>query len=204
MTLKKTNKKTTPSDLSPPTREQLETELRRERHKRSYRQALRGTVYVLAVVAAVAVLISTLLFPVLRIHGNSMTPTVEAGNVIVTLKNAAFQRGDISAFYYNNSILVKRIIALPGEWVNIDEEGNVYVNDAFQEEPYLVEGARAFGECDITLPYQVPDERVFVMGDHRSVSVDSRSTSVGCVAEEQIVGKLIFRLWPRERFGPVK
>ena len=178
---------------------EIERELKRERYKRRYRSTLRSTVYSLVVVAAVAILVATLWMPVLQIYGTSMTPTVESGDILVSLKGSEFNPGDIIAFYYNNKILVKRVIAGPGDWVNIDEEGNVFVNGEPLDEPYLEE--KALGECDITLPYQVPESRIFVMGDHRSVSVDSRSTSIGCVAEEQIVGKLVMRLWPLDKIG---
>ena len=172
----------------------LEVELGRVKYKSRFRQTLMGTLYALITVAAVAILVATLWLPVLQITGTSMTPTMYDGEIVVSMKNANLVRGDLVAFYYNNRVLVKRVIAMPGEWVNIDEDGNVYINDVFFSEPYLVE--KAVGECNIELPYQVPEGRLFVMGDHRSVSVDSRSKSVGCVAEEQIVGKLIMRIWP--------
>ncbi len=187
--------------LEIPTAEQLKTELKRERYKRRYHSVLRSTVYTLITVAAIAILVATLWLPVLQIYGNSMTPTLRNGEIIFTVKTSDFKPGDIVAFYYNNKILVKRIICGPGDWINIDEDGTVYVNDAHLEEPYLTE--KALGECNIELPYQVPDGRYFVMGDHRSTSVDSRSTSVGCVADEQIVGKIIFRVWPFDRLGIV-
>ncbi len=131
-----------------------------------------------------------------------MNPALYDGDVVATVKAADVKQGDVVAFYYNNKILVKRVIAMPGEWVDIDKEGNVYVNDILLDEPYLAE--RDVGECDIKLPYQVPDNRIFVMGDHRSVSVDSRSTAVGCVSEEQLIGKLVFRVWPLKAFGTVR
>lgn len=179
--------------------DQLEAELRRVHYWKRYAMVLRTTVYALVTVAAAAVLVATLLLPVLQIYGNSMTPTLTDGDVILSVRGAAFQQGDVIAFYYNNKILVKRVIAVSGEWVDIDEDGNVYVNEQLLDEPYVEE--LALGECNIELPYQVPDERVFLMGDHRSVSVDSRNTAVGCVAEEQIVGKLVFRIWPLKEIG---
>ena len=184
-----------------PSVQELERELQRERYRIRFRSTLRSTVYALITVAAVAVLVATLLLPVLQIYGSSMTPTLTDGDIVLSLKEADFQRQDIIAFYYNNKILVKRVIARAGEWVNIDEEGNVTVDGEPLEEPYVMD--KSLGECDIQLPYQVPEGRLFVMGDHRSVSVDSRSSAVGCVAEEQIVGKLIFRIWPISSFGKV-
>lgn len=184
-----------------PSVSELEAELQRERYRSKFRSTMRSTIYALITVAAVAVLVATLLLPVLQIYGSSMTPTLEDGDIVLSLKEADFERQDVIAFYYNNKILVKRVIARSGEWVNIDEEGNVTVNGEPLEEPYVME--RSLGECDIQLPYQVPEGRLFVLGDHRSVSVDSRSTAVGCVAEEQIVGKLIFRIWPFRAFGEI-
>lgn len=184
-----------------PTIEELERELQRERYKTNYGKTLRSTIYALITVAAAAILVATLLLPVLQIYGSSMNPTLEDGDIILSLKETEFEKQDIVAFYYNNKILVKRVIAGPGEWVNIDEEGNVTVNGEPLEEPYLID--KALGDCDITLPYQVPEGRIFVMGDHRSVSVDSRNSSVGCVSEEQLVGKLIFRMWPLDKFGKI-
>ena len=182
-----------------PTVQQLEAELKREKYRGRYWKMLRGTVAVLVVVAATAVLISNLLLPILRIYGSSMTPTLVNGNIVAAVRNGTYQRGDIIAFYYNNKILVKRVIGMPGEWVDMDESGNVTIDGEPLEEPYLTE--KALGECDIELPYQVPDGRIFVMGDHRSTSVDSRSTSVGCVSEEQFVGKIVFRVWPLAGIG---
>lgn len=185
-----------------PTVQQLEAELKREKYRGRYWKMLRGTVAVLVVVAAAAVLISNLLLPILRIYGSSMTPTLVNGNIVAAVRNGTYQRGDIIAFYYNNKILVKRVVGMPGEWVDMDESGNVTIDGEPLEEPYLTE--KALGECDIELPYQVPEGRYFVMGDHRSVSSDSRSSQVGCVSEEQIVGKLLFRLWPLDEIGPIE
>ena len=181
---------------------QLQKELDRVQYNKRYRSVIRSTVYVLLTVAAVAVLVATLLLPVLRIYGTSMTPSLKEGDIVVSVKGASFERGDVVSFYYNNKILVKRVIAFEGEWVNIDEDGNIYVNGTLLDEPYADE--KALGECDIQLPYQVPEGRIFVVGDHRATSVDSRSTTVGCVFEEQIVGKIVYRVWPFEDFGAVK
>ena len=188
--------------VCPPTTEQLEGELKRVRYKSRYRSVLRSTIYSLITVAAIAVLIATLWLPVLQVNGNSMTPALQNGEIIFTVKMSEFEPGDIISFYYNNKILIKRVIARSGEWVNMDADGNVYVNETLLDEPYLDE--KAFGDCNIELPYQVPEGRVFVMGDHRSTSVDSRNSAVGCVAQEQIVGKILFRVWPLEKFGWVK
>lgn len=188
--------------VCPPTTEQLEGEVKRVRYKSRYRSVLRSTIYSLITVAAIAVLIATLWLPVLQVYGNSMTPTLQNGEIIFTVKMSEFEPGDIISFYYNNKILIKRVIARSGEWVNMDADGNVYVNETLLDEPYLDE--KAFGDCNIELPYQVPEGRVFVMGDHRSTSVDSRNSAVGCVAQEQIVGKILFRVWPLEKFGWVQ
>lgn len=195
--MKNKKTKTTVPELS-----ELEEELKRVKYQNRYKRVLTSTAGTLAVIAAVAVLIATLLMPVLQINGASMNPALYDGDVVATVKAADVKQGDVVAFYYNNKILVKRVIAMPGEWVDIDKEGNVYVNDILLDEPYLAE--RDVGECDIKLPYQVPDNRIFVMGDHRSVSVDSRSTAVGCVSEEQLIGKLVFRVWPLKAFGTVR
>ena len=180
----------------------LKAERVRERYRRDYRVILRSTVATLLSVAAVAILVATLLLPVLRIYGTSMAPTLVDGDIVLSLKNVNFNRQDVIAFYYNNNVLVKRVIASPGEWVDVDMEGNVTVNGEPLYEPYLID--KALGDTDISYPYQVPDGKYFVMGDHRSISIDSRNTAVGCVAEEQIVGKLTFRIWPFDSIGEIK
>ena len=183
----------------PPTLEQLTAELARENYKRRFGRVLRSTLFTLVVVAAAAVLVATVWMPVLQIYGSSMTPTLNEGEIVVSVKGSDFEPGDLVAFYLGNKILVKRCIAGPGQWVDIDEEGNVSVDGEPLDEPYLTE--KSLGDCDIDLPYQVPENRYFCMGDHRSTSVDSRNTTVGCVAEEQIVGKIVFRVWPLSGFG---
>ena len=181
---------------------QLEKELERVRYRSRFGMVLRSTIYTLITVAAVAVLVATLWLPVLQIYGSSMTPTLVDGEIIFTIKTSDFEPGDIVAFYHENKILVKRVIAGAADWVVIDEDGTVYVNEEELYEPYLEE--KALGDCNIELPYQVPDERIFVMGDHRSTSVDSRNTAIGCVAQEDIVGKIVFRIWPLSRIGKVE
>ena len=180
---------------------QWENELKRSRYKENYKRNFKNTVFSLITIAAIAVLLATLVMPIFRIYGTSMTPTLSDGDLIVAVKGSSFDKGNIIVFYFNNKILVKRVIATAGEWVDIDEDGTVKVNGEVIEEPYL--DNKAFGECNIELPYQVPEGKVFVMGDHRDISIDSRNTSVGCVSEEQIVGKLFLRFWPFESFAPM-
>lgn len=180
----------------------LEAELERERYKNKYGKVLRSTAFSLIVVAAAVVLIAVLLLPVLQISGSSMTESLQDGDIVVALNSSGYKTGDVIAFYYNNNILVKRVIASSGDWVDIDEEGNVYVNDEPLEEPYITE--KSLGDCNITLPYQVPDERCFVMGDHRATSIDSRNTAVGCVSNDMVIGKILVRVWPLSELGMVE
>lgn len=188
--------------LEIPSLELLEAELEKERYKNSFGRVLRSTFFSLLVVAAVAVLIAVLLLPVLQISGTSMTDSLQDEDIVVALNSSKYKTGDIIAFYYNNNILIKRVIASSGDWVNIDTEGNVYINDVLLDEPYVTE--KALGDCNITLPYQVPDERCFVMGDHRATSIDSRNTAVGCVSSDMVIGRIIFRVWPFSSIGLVR
>ncbi len=182
-----------------PTSSQLTAELKRVRYRKEFGKMLRSTISSLLVVAAIAVLISMLFLPVLRVTGTSMTPTLMNDELVICNKRSNFQSGDVVAFYFNNKILLKRVIGVAGDIIDIKEDGTVYLNGEKLEEPYVNE--YAFGECDLDLPYQVPESRVFVMGDHRSTSVDSRSSVVGCIAEEYIVGKVILRIWPIQKIG---
>lgn len=184
-----------------PSVDALKAELKREKYSRRYRAVLRSTVSTLIVVAAIAVLVATLWMPVLQIYGNSMTPTLEEGQIVLSLKGSDFQQGDLVAFYLGNKLLVKRVIAGPGEWVEITNDGQVFLNGQLLDEPYVSE--LALGQCDLEFPYQIPDERYFLLGDHRETSVDSRSSVVGCAAEEQIVGKIVYCVWPFSKFGEV-
>ena len=184
-----------------PASEEVAQEIQRVRHRRKYRMTLSSTVYYMLLAAALAVLIATLWLPVLRIYGNSMSPTMSKDELVISVKTSDFETGDVCAFYYNNRLLVKRVIANPGDWVNIDESGTVYVNGKQLDEPYVAE--KALGQCNLEFPYQVPDERYFVLGDDRVVSLDSRNTVIGCVSEEQILGKIIFRIWPLDKLGMI-
>lgn len=185
-----------------PSSSELEAELHRVRYQNRYQNVLKSTVFTLITVAAIAVLVATLWLPVLQIYGTSMAPTLQDGEIIFSVKTSKMEQGDIVAFYYNNKILVKRVIGTPGDWINIARDGTVFVNGEELVEPYLTE--KSYGEPDIELPYQVPDGKLFVMGDHRETSADSRHTAVGCVAQEQIVGKIVFRVWPLSQFGVVE
>lgn len=189
-------------ELPLPEVDQIQAELKRLRYSSRYRAVLRSTVCTLIVVAAISILVATVWMPVLQIYGSSMAPTLNEGDVVVSVKGSDFEHGDLVAFYLGNKILVKRYIAGPGQWVDIDADGNVYVDGNLLDEPYLTE--KALGDCNIALPYQVPENRYFCMGDHRSTSVDSRTEEVGCVSDEQLVGRIVFRVWPLNEFGTLE
>lgn len=179
--------------------QQIEGELKRLRHKQNSRRIFRQTVFSLLVVAAAAVLAAMLFFPIFRVTGSSMEPTLNPKEIVVCLKNSQFQSGDLVAFYYNNKVLLKRVIGTAGDTIEIDDSGNVFVNGSQLDEPYITK--KSLGQCDIDFPYQVPDNRIFVMGDNRETSVDSRTTAVGCIADEYVIGKVFLRVWPLEQLG---
>ena len=181
-------------EVSLPTKVQVETERKRYRWKKAYFKALRGTVAVLTYMAAVAALIATFVLPVLQIEGTSMEPTLVNGDIVLLAKTTSFDRGDICGFSWNNKILIKRVIGIPGDWIEIDTDGTVYLNGEKLDEPYAQQ--IAFGECDLEFPFQVPQEQYFVLGAMRESSIDSRNTLVGCVEHDQIIGKIFFRIWP--------
>lgn len=185
-----------------PNVEQLEAELDREKRKARLHKVIRNTFYTLVVVASCAVLVAILFLPVLRIHGSSMTPTFHEGEIVVSVKSDDVHPGDIVGVYFGSKVLVKRVIAVEYQWVNIDAEGNVYIDGELLDEPYLTE--KALGECNIDLPYQVADNSIFVMGDHRATSIDSRNTSVGSINLENVVGRIVFRVWPMNGFGIIR
>lgn len=185
-----------------PSLEALENELKRTKYQSRYRRTLRTTLFSLLVIAAVAVIIAVLLLPVLQISGSSMEDTLNDGDLVISLNDGKYKTGDVIGFYYNNVVLIKRVIATTGDWVDIDEEGNVSVNGVLLDEPYVTE--KAIGECNINLPYQVPQGKCFVLGDHRATSIDSRNTQVGCISNDVVVGKLIMRIWPLQKLGLVR
>ncbi len=189
-----------PSGL--PELEQLRAELKREKQKTRYNRIMSNTFYLLVMAVAASLVAASLWMPILQIYGASMTPTLKEGDIAVSVKGTDFENGDLIAFYLGKRLLVKRCIAGPGQWVNIDKMGNIYVDDELLNEPYIVE--KALGACDIKLPYQVPENMWFVVGDHRATSIDSRNSTVGCVAEKQVVGRVVYRIWPLDKIGPLK
>ena len=185
-----------------PTQAALEEELAKERSRSKFLAALRSTINSLIVVAAVAVIIAMLVLPVIQIQGTSMSDTLQDRDIVVALRGSGYKTGDVIAFYYNNNILIKRVIASTGQWVDITDDGTVYVDNVRLDEPYITDPAK--GDCNIQLPYQVPDGKIFVMGDHRSTSLDSRNTSLGCISEDMVVGRLLLRVWPPMAIGPIQ
>ena len=191
-----------PAEEGPlPTSEQFEDELIRVKYKLRYRKLLKNTIYSLLIVAAISVLVATLFLPVLEIYGNSMNPTLESGDIVVSIKTTKLERGDICCMYYNNHLLVKRVIGLQGDVIEMDEDGNVFVNGEYVDEPYLSE--KVLGDCDLEFPYTVPEQTIFVLGDNRPTAVDSRNEQFGSISLEEVVGKIVFRVWPFAGFGAV-
>lgn len=182
------------NQASLPTAEAIQFEIKREKYKQRYKRVLKSTVYALVVVAAVAVLIATLVLPVVQIAGDSMSPTLCEGEVVVLVKTKDLKLGDLCAFSYSNKVLIKRVIGLPGDVIEIDADGNVFVNSELIDEPYLT--SKALGECDVEFPYHVPESQYFLLGDERKTSIDSRNSVIGCVTHDQLIGKIIIRVWP--------
>lgn len=180
--------------FSLPSPEQVSRAYQQDQYRKRYKRAFISTLSVLAVIAAVAVLVSTLFLPVIQVSGNSMEPTLSDGDVLVLLKSKRYERSQLCCISWQNKMLLKRIIGLPGDVVSIDTQGNVTVNGALLDEPYVSD--KTLGECDVTFPCQVPEGKVFVLGDHRSTSIDSRSSEIGCVDQDQIVGFVLFQVWP--------
>ena len=185
-----------------PELDSLQQELKRERYKRRFRRLLRSTVNALIVVAAVAALVATLILPVLQMAGTSMEPSLQDGNIVLLVKKNNLKTGDLCAFYYSNKILIKRVIGTPGDYIWMEADGTVYLNGEPLDEPYISQ--KALGECDVEFPYQVTENNYFVMGDQRETSIDSRSSVIGCVSEDQIIGKIIFKIWPLSEFEWIK
>ena len=192
-------RKKSPKIMSSPTEEQIEAEILREKYNRKYKQVLKSTVYSLIVVAAIAVLIATLALPVLQISGSSMEPTLNDEEIVVLLKTTNLKKGELCCFSYQNKFLIKRVVGLPGDKVNIDENGNVYVNDELLSEPYVTD--KELGDSDLEFPYKVPGTSYFVLGDRRSNSVDSRNSVVGAISRDDIIGKVFIRVWPIPELG---
>lgn len=190
------------NEQSLPTKQQVEVELKRVDYRTRYRKVLRNTIYTLIIVAAIAVLIASLVLPVLQISGTSMEPTLSDKEIVVLVKTGNMKQGDLCGFSYSNKILIKRVIGLPGDFITISKDGTVMVNGDEIDEPYLTE--KSLGECDIEFPYQVPENHYFVLGDHRSTSVDSRNSVIGCVSKEQFIGKIIFRIYPIKDISFIK
>ena len=181
--------------------QEIENELKREKYKLKYKQVLMSTIYILIIVASVAAIVATLLMPVLQITGSSMNPTLFEGEIVLAIKEQNLESGDIIAFYHGNKILIKRVIAGPGNWININKDGDVFINDILLEEKYIKN--KSFGESDLIYPYQVPEETYFILGDDRENSVDSRSYEIGTISKDDVIGKIVFKIWPFNKIGVV-
>ena len=185
-----------------PTEEEIASERKRLKTRKEYIRIFLTTIYALIVVASVAALIATMIMPVLQVSGSSMEPTLNDDDIIVLVKTSKFKTGEMCGFYWQNKLLLKRVIGGPGDIISIDGEGNVTVNGEVIDEPYIKE--KSLGICDIEFPYQVPENRYFVLGDNRDVSIDSRSSEIGSIEKEQIIGKVFFRIYPFKKMKFLK
>ena len=176
-----------------PEGEEVLKEKKRLQHNALFWKTLVSTTSALIVVAAIAVLLSFLFFPVIQVSGDSMEPTLSDGDVLVLRKSGGFRIGQLCCVSWQNKLLIKRVIGVPGDYVDMDEEGNIYVNNKLIEEPYV--SLKSRGNCDVEFPMQVPEGQYFVLGDHRETSVDSRNSMIGCVDKEQILGIVLFKIW---------
>lgn len=190
----------TDSDLV--SNEEVKEELSRLKERERYLKKVQKTLSILVVVAAISVLVATLWMPVLKIYGSSMDPTLENGQIVVSIKTKKLKSGDVVAFWQGNKLLVKRVIASPGQKVDIDVNGKVFVDGKAISETYL--DSESLGNTDIDFPHQVEESRWFCMGDNRESSIDSRSAVIGDVSKEQIEGKVLFSVWPLNKIGIVK
>ena len=190
------------TDVDLVSNEEVKEELSRLKERERYLKKVQKTLSILVVVAAISVLVATLWMPVLKIYGSSMDPTLENGQIVVSIKTKKLKSGDVVAFWQGNKLLVKRVIASPGQKVDIDVNGKVFVDGKAISESYL--DSESLGNTDIDFPHQVEEPRWFCMGDNRESSIDSRSAVIGDISKEQIEGKVLFSVWPLNKIGIVK
>ena len=179
----------------------LEEEIKREKYKSKYTKILKSTIYALIIIASISALIGTLIMPVLEVNNTTMKPLLENNEIVLSLKTKKLKQGDIIAFYQGNKILIKRVVAVPGNYISIDEEGNIYVDGEVLNEPYVTNKQK--GETNIEFPYQVPESEYFVLSDERDKTNDSRNEDIGLIKKDNVIGKVIFRVWPLKKLGAI-